>query len=172
MTVDYYKVLCRMVDKGLTTVEEVRMVVKEIKAETQTENTDEAERLCNLLNQAIINNGWIPFHLTDAMIGEMDSLLREGHEPALIEKVIDWAIKDDFWSMNVLNPAKLRKHFQTLVAKAEKASKALEEAAQRRAASFDYSELERRRAEAVPKPAHLDLKTALRSQPKNDVEVE
>ena len=172
MTVDYYKVLCRMVDLGLTTVEEVRMVVKEIKAESQSQDLSEAERLCNLLNQAIINNGWIPFHLTDAMIGEMDSLLREGHEPALIEKVIDWAIHDDFWSMNVLNPAKLRKHFQVLAAKAETASKASKLESAPRVPSPVFDLVDRMRAEAVPKPANLDLLAALRSTPSVEPGVE
>ena len=173
MTVDYYKVLCRMVDLGLTTVEEVRMVVKEIKAESQSQDLGEAKRLCDLLNQAITSNGWIPFVVNDATILAMNDLLSvDGHDPALVEKVITWAIKDDFWSMNVLNPTKLRKHFQLLAAKAETASKAIEIASAPRAPDPYFAKLERVRAESVAKPADLDLRAALRSARKADVEVE
>jgi hypothetical protein len=173
MTVDYYKVLCRMVDLGLTTVEEVRMVVKEIKAESQSQDLSEAKRLCDLLNQAIINNGWIPFMVNDSTITAMDELLSvDGHDSALVERVIDWAIHDDFWSMNVLNPAKLRKHFQVLVAKAETASKASKLESAPRVPSPVFDLVDRMRAEAVPKPANLDLLAALRSTPSVEPGVE
>ncbi|PHQ34697.1 phage replication protein [Rhodopirellula bahusiensis] len=45
----------------------------------------------------------------------------EGHSPAEIKSVFQWANQDDFWSINVRCPDKLRKQFATLHANAMKA---------------------------------------------------
>ena len=172
MAVDYYKVLCRLVDQGFLTVEDVRLAVREVKAEAHSDTLEESKRLCDLLNSGICNNGWVPFIVNDSTIATMDEIVAEGHAPELIEKVITWAVNDDFWSMNVLNPAQLHKHFQTLVARAEKASKAMEIASAPRPPQTYLADLERVRAESVAKPADIDLRAALRSALKAKGEVE
>jgi hypothetical protein len=38
----------------------------------------------------------------------------DGRTPERIEAVIEWSQRDPFWSMNILSPASLRKHFDRL----------------------------------------------------------
>lgn len=46
---------------------------------------------------------------------QMRTLLEvDGRSPQRIEAVIRWCRSDPFWSVNVLNPASLRKHFDRL----------------------------------------------------------
>ncbi len=47
--------------------------------------------------------------------GQMQTLLEtDGRAPERIEAVIRWCRRDSFWSVNVLNPASLRKQFDRL----------------------------------------------------------
>lgn len=45
---------------------------------------------------------------------------RDGRTRSELHKIFVWANKDEFWQMNILSPSKLRKHFDTLVAKSNK----------------------------------------------------
>lgn len=38
----------------------------------------------------------------------------DGRSPERVEAVIRWSQRDPFWSMNILSPAALRKHFDRL----------------------------------------------------------
>jgi len=40
---------------------------------------------------------------------------RDKRKPEMIEKIIDWCQKDDFWHKNILSIAKLRKQFDRLI---------------------------------------------------------
>jgi hypothetical protein len=46
---------------------------------------------------------------------QMQALLEtDGRSPERVEAVIRWCQKDPFWSVNILNPASLRRHFDRL----------------------------------------------------------
>ncbi len=42
---------------------------------------------------------------------------KDGHEVDEVREIIEWAIHDEFWSSNIMSPAKLRKQFDQLVLK-------------------------------------------------------
>ncbi len=71
----------------------------------------EARELCEYLRtklnvEAVVTNRWVK---------EMERLVRiDGRKPEQVRRAVDWVAQDDFWSMNVRSPQKLRKHWERL----------------------------------------------------------
>lgn len=90
-------------------------------------SSDEAEaaRLCTLLADRIEANGYRRPTVSRDWIRSMDRMIRiDGREPWQIERAIEWALADDFWSMNIRSPQKLREHYDRLRAQATREQRA------------------------------------------------
>ena len=74
------------------------------------------------------NPSWYVKPNLDKWAEDMDKINRLDKDPITgakrtfeqIEWMIEWSQKDDFWSQNILSPAKLRKQFNQMVVKAKK----------------------------------------------------
>jgi hypothetical protein len=61
---------------------------------------------------------------------DMDLLInKDNTNPDEIKRIIDWVVKDDFWSDNVLSVKKLRKHYSRLYKKAINNTKSIKQLA-------------------------------------------
>jgi DNA-binding transcriptional ArsR family regulator len=75
----------------------------------------EAIRLCNLMAEAIEAGGDRRPTVTKAWVEAADRLTRlDGYEDAEVERVLRWALADDFWSANVLSMTTFRRKFPML----------------------------------------------------------
>ena len=62
---------------------------------------------------------------------DIDKLLRlDNADPNEVKQIIDWVVKDDFWSSNVLSAEKLRKHYSRLYKKAINSTKSIKQLAE------------------------------------------
>lgn len=90
----------------------------------------EALKLAKLLYQLIKDNNpsWYIKPNWEKWAEDIDKLMRlDNRNYEQIEWMIRWTQQDDFWSQNILSPAKLRKQFNNLVVKAKgKQKKVLE----------------------------------------------
>ncbi len=58
--------------------------------------------------------------VTKAWVNDMERMLRIDHrDPNHVAAVIEWVHRHDFWSRNILSPAKLRKQFDRMVAQGQ-----------------------------------------------------
>lgn len=91
---------------------------------TRTERptpADEAWHLANLLADLIARDGTRRPNVTQTWARDIDRAHRLDERGwREIEAVIRWCQSDHFWSMNILSPAKLRKHFDRLKKEARK----------------------------------------------------
>lgn len=159
--IDYKKVVYVLISEGLIQEDQVRRVVGKLAV---VESLDEsqnsplwkaAERLCALLNERVIANGFNPFAVNKKSVGVMEKLLRlDKRTEEQVVEIINWASQDSFWYMNIRSPEKLRKHFDLMSAQSQKRRPTIPDktpAIQRQAQDF-AKELERQRQEAVPMP--------------------
>jgi len=59
--------------------------------------------------------------ISKAWVTQMNLLIhKDGHEIDEVREIIEWAVNDEFWSSNVMSPAKLRKQFDQLILKKPK----------------------------------------------------
>jgi len=80
----------------------------------------EAERLCNLLADLMVENGSRRPPITKGWIAEMDRMMRlDGRTVAETEGAIRWAQNHSFWKANIMSPTKLRAKFDTMRLQAE-----------------------------------------------------
>lgn len=121
MEIDYKKVVFVLIERGFCTQEQVRKIVGELAVSDSldegrnSEFWEEAKRLCALLNERVIANGFKPFAVNKTSVGIMEKLMRLDKRDAKdIERVILWAVQDDFWTGNIRSPDKLRKHFDLM----------------------------------------------------------
>ena len=60
--------------------------------------------------------------VSNRWVTEMERMVRiDGRTPEQIRRAVDWVSQDDFWSMNVRSPQKLRKHWERLRLEAKRA---------------------------------------------------
>lgn len=89
--------------------------------------TKEAFDLCNLLADSVETNlrekSKNPEkvkrpEISKAWVTQMNLLIRkDGHSADEVREIIEWSQNDEFWSSNVMSPAKLRKQFDQLILK-------------------------------------------------------
>ena len=61
----------------------------------------------------------------------IDKLLRiDKANPDEVKRVIDWVVKDDFWSLNILSADKLRKHYSRIYKRAISKGKSIKQMAE------------------------------------------
>lgn len=78
-------------------------------------NNADTNEICNLLADCIARNGFKRPSVTKEWLKVIDRMMRiDGRTPEQIQGAIIWATQDDFWSMNVRSPHKLREHFDRL----------------------------------------------------------
>lgn len=83
--------------------------------------TSDSERLCELLADSILGNGFTRPTVTSGWHRDMERLLRiDKREVWQVEKAIVWVAQHDFWSLNIRSPHKLREHFERLRAEAQR----------------------------------------------------
>ena len=62
---------------------------------------------------------------------DIDKLLRlDKANPDEVKRVIDWVVKDDFWSVNILSAKKLRKHYSRFYKKIISEGKSIKQMAE------------------------------------------
>jgi len=78
-------------------------------------NNSVTNEICNLLAECIERNGFKRPTVTKEWLKVIDRMMRiDERTPEQIQGAILWATQDDFWSMNVRSPQKLREHFDRL----------------------------------------------------------
>ena len=79
------------------------------------ERWGEAERLCELLADLIVDNGNKKPTVTKEWIQAMEKAIRiDNRTPSQLENAILWTQKHDFWSQNILSPSKLRAQYDRI----------------------------------------------------------
>jgi tRNA G10 N-methylase Trm11 len=168
MEIDYKKVVFVLIERGFCTHDEVRKIVGELAVSDSLDEGrnsqfwEEAKRLCSVLNEKVIANGFKPFAVTKTSVGVMEKIMRlDKRSPKDIEVMIVWATQDDFWSGNIRSPEKLRRHFDLMTHQMSKRKP--ESKPYIKPVDTDWEdELARRRAEAVAKPTGINLRDAIR----------
>lgn len=170
--VDYRAVLYSLVNGGFLDIKTVREAVKnvqqeELKEARNTEAWQEARRLLTVLNDSIKANGRRPSRVNEAAVSVLERLIRlDGKTYDQIVSVIEWCQGHDFWHTVILSPEKLRKHFDTMLAQQERDGqvrpKVVEQVGLGYVATFDEEAHERVRRESIARPAHINLKSALK----------
>jgi hypothetical protein len=80
------------------------------------------ERVCGRLADRVEGNGSPRPPVTDAWRSAAASLLYEdGHTEQQLLDAVDFAHGDDFWTIHVVSPAKLREHYHALRLSAQRA---------------------------------------------------
>jgi hypothetical protein len=121
MDIDYRKVVYVLIERGFCTAEDVRKIVGELAVVDtldegrSSEFWEDAKRLCGLLNEKVIANGFKPFAVNKTSVGVMEKIMRlDKRSVADVEAMILWSTQDDFWTGNIRSPEKLRKHFDLM----------------------------------------------------------
>jgi hypothetical protein len=162
MEIDYKKVVFVLIERGFCTHEDVRKIVGELAVvdtldeSRNSEFWEEAKRLCTVLNERVMANGFKPFAVNKTSVGVMEKIMRlDKRTPIDVEKMIAWATQDDFWSGNIRSPEKLRKHFDLMTHQMGKRRPTVQRAPQPVTDEEWEQELERRHEEAVPMPKNF-----------------
>ena len=168
--VDYRKVLCSLIEDGSLTVEQVKNAVDRCKESIkQGESWEIAKGLLKYLNDGIIANGKRPFRNNESSLAVFEKMIRlDKRAEAECKEMMDWCVSHDFWSTVILSPEKFRKHYDTMMAQrvrdGQVKPKVVEQVGLGYVATFDEEAYERDRRESVARPAHIDLKKALRAK--------
>jgi hypothetical protein len=167
MDIDYKKVVFTLIERGFCTHQDVRLIVGElavVESLDASQNSPlwkEAERLCALLNQRVIANGFKPFAVNKTSVGALEKMLRiDNRDPKETESLIMWCTQDDFWYQNIRSPEKLRKHYDLMSAQRAKRGPRVAPTVTPRDDSWE-KELKRRSEESVSVPRGF-LKGALK----------
>jgi len=129
----------------------VQKVVQEVAPVEASETWIAAERLCTVLNERIQANNFKAFVVNKTAIATMERLLRlDNHTEAEVLMMIEWCQRDEFWLTNIRSPEKLRKHYDTMLAKLGKTTPMAPKLVQ---PTKDWEkEMEERAKVAVPMP--------------------
>ncbi len=92
--------------------------------ESANYNNVATNEICNLLADCIGRNGFKRPTVTKEWLKVIDRMMRiDGRTFEQIQGAILWATQDDFWSMNIRSPQKLREHFDRLRQEASRKQK-------------------------------------------------
>jgi len=92
--------------------------------ESANYNNVATNEICNLLVDCIERNGFKRPTVTKEWLKVIDRMIRiDGRTSEQIQGAILWATQDDFWSMNIRSPQKLREHFDRLRQEAQRKQK-------------------------------------------------
>jgi len=92
--------------------------------ESSNYNNTVTNEICNLLADCIERNGFKRPTVTKEWLKVIDRMIRiDQRTSEQIQGAILWATQDDFWSMNVRSPQKLREHFDRLRLEASRKQK-------------------------------------------------
>lgn len=123
MTDVYKQVVCLFIQEGALTLEQVQEKVKTVQSlsiqkSRQTPTWAHAKALCERLATGIAANSYRSFQMNLTNVGSMEKLIRlDKVSVEEAEEMVDWCLKDEFWSSVILSPAKFRKHYLTMKAR-------------------------------------------------------
>lgn len=168
METDFKKALCLLISDGVVTLEQAKDAIERSKKPTVSElvkqrpTYEAAQRLMKLFIKELEDNGRKGYN-TVANTMAFERMLRlDKRSEAEIGAIIYWSQHDEFWCTVVLTPQKLRKHYETLLAKKERDSK-LPEPVVPLVKPIDVEwerDMEERRNVSVPMPK--DFKSSIR----------
>ena len=123
METDFKKALCLLISDGVVTLEQAKEVIERSKKPTVSEKIKErptweaAERLMKFFVKELEDNGRKGYAtITNTMT--LERMLRlDKRQESEVNALIAWCQHDEFWCTVILTPQKLRKHYETLLAK-------------------------------------------------------